>query len=508
MTPNQENSTVPVFIVGAGPTGLVLAIWLRKKGIQVRIIDKSSEPGTTSRAIAVQARTLEFYRQLGLADKLIAAGISAAEITLRRSGKAVAQARFGPLGKNMCAFPYLLFCPQDVHEALLCDELRKLGVEVERKTEILEFNQTRDLVNLKIKKSEVIENVTAEYLCGCDGAHSLVRRQMPAEFKGGTYSQVFFVADVLATGEAADAGVQISVSPKDFCIVMPVKSKGSVRLTGLVPPDSEKKETIDYSDVKESVSRNTGLNVQKVNWFSSYHVHHRVAEKFQNNRVFLAGDAGHIHSPAGGQGMNTGIGDAVNLAWKLAEVVSGRFSDKILLSYEIERMAFAKTLVRTTDTAFKLIASRSMIGSLFRAYLLPHVFSILTSLKPFLHFAFKTISQIRIKYPQSPLSEGQAGKIKAGDRLPWVRQASSDNFRFLDSMDWQIHVYGTVSETFRKSVEETLIPIHQFEWNQETTKLGFFQNGIYLVRPDGYIALASETQDAIKIKSYIGLKLL
>lgn len=508
MVKSQENEPVPVFIVGAGPTGLVLAIWLRKKGIKVRIIDKSSEPGTTSRALAVQARTLEFYQQLGIAEKLIKAGISASEITMRRSGKAIAQARFGALGKGMSPFPYLLFCPQDIHETLLCEELKKLGTEVERNTEIIEFTQDQELVSIKIKNGESFEDVKAEYICGCDGAHSLVRHQLPTEFKGGTYHQVFFVADVLATGEAAAGGVQISLSKKDFCIIMPVKSKGSIRLTGLVPKDSEKKENVSFSDVKDSVTKNSGLLIQRVNWFSSYHVHHRVAEKFQNKRAFLAGDAGHIHSPAGGQGMNTGIGDAINLAWKLADVVSGKFSDKLLLSYEVERKAFAKTLIKTTDTAFKLIASRSFVGATFRAYILPNLFQFLTTLKPFLNFAFRTISQIRIKYPQSPISEGKCGGVHAGDRLPWIRQGRSDNFVGLESLDWQIHIYGTVNERFRHQCQEILIPLHQYEWNEEARDKGIYPDGVYLIRPDGYIAFASKVQEADEIKSYIGRKLL
>lgn len=488
------NTKTPVLIVGAGPTGLILAVWLRKKGIAVRIIDKSDGPGKTSRAIAVQARTLEFYRQLGLADKLIDLGITVKNVTMWRSGKPVAVARIGKIGEGKSPFPYLLFCAQDVHEDLLIQTLKDMGTHVERKTELIEFSQDESGVSATLESPQGRETVSADFLCGCDGAHSSVRHGLKEGFPGGTYSQVFFVADVIASGKAGEEGVQLSLSSKDFCIIMPIKSRNTIRLTGLVPPESENKEKIKYSDVADSVAKNTGLNVTEVIWFSSYHVHHRVADGFHQGRVFLAGDAGHIHSPAGGQGMNTGIGDAINLAWKLAEVLQGKFSTQLLNSYEPERIAFARVLVKTTDTAFKFIANRSLMGSVFRAYILPTLFAFLVRFKVFLHFAFRTISQIRITYRKSFLSQGSAGKVVAGDRLPWVE----DNYQFLKSLDWQIHIYGKANSQFSREVKALQIPVHEITWNKE-----FLRDAVYLIRPDGYVGLALETQNVEIIKGYL-----
>lgn len=495
----KSNQKLPVLICGAGPTGLVLALWLKRNGISFRIIDKSKVPGETSRALAVQARTLEFYSQLGIAEDLIQAGVEVPELILRRNGKKVATAKFGAIGKDISPFPYLLFCSQDVHEALLCKTLEREGIFVERQTELLELTQDKNKVTAKIKGPKGEEVIQSEYLCGCDGAHSVVRHFNKAGFPGGSYEQVFFVADVLAEGEMANGGIQISVSMKDFCIVMPIKSQGSIRLTGVVPPESEKKEKLDFNDVAEAVLNNTGLIVTKVNWFSTYHVHHRVATHFQNGRVFISGDAGHIHSPAGGQGMNTGIGDAINLAWKLSDVIKGRFNPRFLESYEVERMAFARVLIRSTDQAFKVIASRNLVGSLFRAYVLPTFFAALTRYNVILKIMFRTVSQVRIQYHESSLSSGSLGKIKAGDRLPWVQTSSGDNYEPLKSLDWQIHIFGKASEDLKKSLvkknSNIELKLVEFEWTEKAEAQGFFKEALYLVRPDGYIALVSATQE-------------
>lgn len=487
-----------VLIAGAGPTGLVLALWLKKKNIPFRIIDKNLEPGKTSRALAVQTRTLEFYQQLGIAEKLIEAGIVTQDLIMRRHGQVVARAKLGEIGEDNTPYPYLLFCSQDVHEELLCDLLKKEGVEIERGVELLDIEQNEQNVQCTVQTAKGKETIVSDYLCGCDGAHSVVRHQMPTKFEGGTYSQIFFVADVLATGAMAEKDVQVSVDNEGFCIVLPIKKKGSVRLVGIVPTASEKKVEINYDDVAESVAKNTGLKVGAVNWFSVYRVHHRMAQEFQKNRVFLAGDAGHIHSPAGGQGMNTGIGDAVNLAWKLAEVIQGNHSKKLLESYSIERMAFAKVLLKTTDTAFRLLADQSFTGRIFRVYILPSLFAFLTRFQFFLRFAFRTISQTKIEYHNSFLSAGQLGMIRAGDRLPWLLTNKGHNYQPLQSLSWQIHIYGDA----KANLKETGLTVCYFDWSGDAQKKGFIRDAMYLIRPDGYIALVHAEQSVFVIQNY------
>lgn len=496
----MKESNTPVLIVGAGPTGLVLALWLKKSGIPFRIIDKSMGPGTASRAIAVQARTLEFYRQLGIADQLLSAGTLSEKFTMYRRGKVAAVAHLGPFGQDVSPFPYLLFCAQDIHEKILCDELKKLGVEVERQTEIVEFSEDSKGVRAVVQSTKGKETIRAEYLCGCDGAHSAVRHGLHTPFPGGDYSHVFFVADAQVE-KMPNEGIGISFSREDFCIIMPIKIKDSVRLIGIVPPDAEAKENIEFNDVRESVARNTGLHVTKVNWFSTYHVHHRVADSFQKGRVFLAGDAGHIHSPVGGQGMNTGIGDAVNLAWKLACVLKRDCSSKLLNSYNPERISFARTLIQTTDTAFKIVASRSWIGGFFRMYIFPNAFAFFSRFRPILKFLFRTVSQTRIHYHDSFLSEGVAGNVRAGDRLPWIKTITGDNYESLRSLNWQIHIYGEAQRGFKSALPD--LQIEEFPWSKEAEAKGFMENAVYLLRPDGYVAFASENQNAVMVNEYL-----
>ncbi|MBY0371240.1 FAD-dependent monooxygenase, partial [bacterium] len=344
------------------------------------------------------------------------------------------------------------------------------------------------------------EEVQADYVCGCDGAHSAVRHLLGLGFPGGAYSQVFFVADAQVPN-APEIGLQISVSAKDFCILMPIPTKGTVRLTGLVPPESETKQAITYADVAQSVQRNTGLQVQSINWFSAYRVHHRVADAFQVGRVFLAGDAGHIHSPAGGQGMNTGIGDAINLAWKLVEVLQGRANAKLLESYGPERRGFALVLVRSTDTAFRLIASRGFMGSVFRAYILPRLFAALTRTRWFVRMMFRLVSQTRIQYRSSPLSGGNVAGVQPGDRLPWIE--SADNFTPLATRGWQVHVYGECAPSLRSLAEFHGLSLHTFAWSDDAKQKGLQRDAAYLVRPDGYVGWAGTAEQVAALERYL-----
>jgi FAD binding domain len=248
-----------------------------------------------------------------------------------------------------------------------------------------------------------------------------------------------------------------------------------------------------------------GRRVKRVNWFSSYRVHHRVAEHFQRGRVFLAGDAGHIHSPAGGQGMNTGIGDAVNLAWKLAAVVNGRADVALLDSYEPERIGFARQLVATTDRAFTSVTSSGSIARRIRLNIVPALVPFLFSVPPVRRLMFRTVSQTGVSYRGSQLSGGRAGRVQGGDRLPWVEVdgAGADNFAPLTSLDWQVHVYGEAEAALAALCAERRLPLHTWPWRPEFESAGLRRNAGYLVRPDGHVALADPGARAAAIASYL-----
>ena len=236
------------------------------------------------------------------------------------------------------------------------------------------------------------------------------------------------------------------------------------------------------------------VDVSHVNWFSTYRVHHRVADTFRRGRAFLLGDAAHIHSPVGGQGMNTGIGDAVNLAWKLAAVLRGGADAAILDTYQTERIAFARRLVATTDQAFTGVTSSGALARALRLHVVPLLFPSLFALRAVRRLMFRTVSQTSINYRGSALSEGRAGSIHGGDRLPWVRIGSSeddDNFAPLRSLDWQVHVYGDATPDVRAACERHHMPLHAFAWTSGMARAELQRDALYLVRPDGYLALAA-----------------
>jgi hypothetical protein len=254
------------------------------------------------------------------------------------------------------------------------------------------------------------------------------------------------------------------------------------------------------------------IDVRSVNWFSTYRVHHRVADHFRKDRAFLLGDAAHIHSPVGGQGMNTGIGDAVNLAWKLAAVLQGRAKASLLDSYEPERIAFARRLVATTDRAFTGVTSSGAIARLMRLRIAPLLAPLIFAFRTMRRFMFRTVSQTAVNYRGSSLSEGRAGAVQGGDRLPWVKtdlnEEYRDNFAPLTSLDWQVHVYGEATPEMRAVCHERSLPLHVFPWHPEMERAGLQRNAAYLVRPDGYVALADAEGGAAMVAAYLDARQL
>jgi 2-polyprenyl-6-methoxyphenol hydroxylase-like FAD-dependent oxidoreductase len=501
-----------VLIVGAGPTGLALALWLTRLGIRVRIVDKTAEPGTTSRALAVQARTLELYQQIGLADAVVSRGRKMTTINLWRLGHQAAHVVFGEMGEDLSPFPYALIYPQDEHERLLINRLAEAGVTVERQTEFVTFEETTDGVRARLKRADGDTSMCeATYLAGCDGAHSAVREVLAIGFPGGTYNHLFYVADVNARGAVMNGELHGALDLTDFLIVFPLKDEGRARLIGTVRTDAAQRDDhLSWDDVSRRVIEWMRIEVQQVRWFSTYRVHHRVADRFRQGRAFLLGDAGHIHSPVGGQGMNTGIGDAVNLAWKIADVLHGRADAALLESYEPERIAFARRLVATTDQAFKGVTSDRPIARSIRLNIVPAVAPAVFALRAARRFMFRTVSQIAIQYRDSSVSEGRAGAVHGGDRLPWVpaSQNEPDNFVPLTSLNWQVHVYGDATSGTRSACAERELALHVFSWRPEMRRAGLQRNAVYLVRPDGYVALADVDGSGSRITSYLDARKL
>ena len=508
MPAQAQDSVAPVLIAGAGPSGLALALWLARAGVRARVIERESVRPATSRAIAVQARTLEFYRQLGIADLVIERGLRLDALNLWVAGHKVARVPFGELAQGKSPYPFVLMLAQDEHERLLEEALSRAGVTVERGVTLENFELGGPGVQAQLAlPNGQRELCQARYLAGCDGARSLVRHGLKAEFPGGTYAHLFYVADLDARGPGADGELHVALDDAGFLAAFPLRSdrqgqapappgQGRVRLIGTVRTTGEGDgASFTWDDVYKAALARVGVVVNDVRWFSTYRVHHRVVDRFRDGPVFLVGDAAHIHSPVGGQGMNTGIGDAVNLAWKLAEVLQGRAAPSLLDSYAPERRAFATRLVATTDRLFQIATRDGELARWVRTRVVPNVLPRVFDTTRGRAYLFATVSQTRIQYRQSPLSEGHAGGLRAGDRWPWLPGGSGqgDSFAPLGERRWQAFVYGDAPASLgdvRAVCARRGIAVHVSPWRSEAEAARIEKGALYLVRPDGYVGFA------------------
>ena len=490
-----------ILVVGAGPTGLAAALWLQKLGARFRIVDRNAGPARESRALVVHARTLELYAQVGFAQEAIGNGLEFAAVNLWARGRKVARVAIGDIGADLSPYPYMLVLAQDRHERLLVDHLASRGVAIERATELTGFEQDDRRVLARLRAPDGgEERCECAWILGCDGARSMVRHVLDLGFPGATYKHLFYVADVHARGPTVNGELNVALDEADLLAVFPLPGEGNARLIGTIRTQSEReRRELGWDDVSRHILERLRLDVERVNWFSTYHVHHRVTEHFRSGRAFVLGDAAHVHSPVGGQGMNTGIGDAVNLAWKLAMVTRGAAPQRILDTFETERIAFARRLVASTDRGFTFVSSDGPLARFVRLHVVPHVLPEVMSFEAARRFLFRTVSQTAIRYPESALSAGRAGSVAGGDRLPWT----GDNFASLASLEWQAHLYGSAPPPLLDACHRLGVAANVFPWSDRAERAGLARDALYLVRPDGYVALADAAADAARLEAYV-----
>ncbi|EEH06394.1 monooxygenase [Histoplasma capsulatum G186AR] len=500
---------IPVLIVGGGPSGLVLASWLQRQNVGLRIIDKGEFRASNSRAIVMHARSLELYQKLGLADEVIADGKQMIAANLWIQGKHRVRLPIGDIGKGVTPYPFVHVYPQDRHEKLLEEKLAEAGITVERNRELVNFKDHGDHVSFTVLHNDTQEreeNCEAQYIIGCDGASSTVRNGLSdIHFPGGTYQSRFYVADIEASGPAINGEVHVSLHSSDFLLIFAYNDSSRVRVVGMVDnkPDVPP-ETLTFEDVSGTAIDSLKIKVEKVNWFSTYRVHHRVASKFRSGRAFLVGDAGHIHSPAGGQGMNTGIGDAVNLAWKLAAVLQGHADPSLLDSFEEERIPFARALIQRTDQAFSIATSGGFLADIARSYIVPWILPVAMRLPGATDYAFRILSQTHITYRGTSCVGGVAGHVHGGDRLPYTTPIGLDNYEALSQIAWQVHVYGTPKEEMIAWCRDKDVALHAFDWTEDCKGVGFARDAAYLLRPDSYVAFANLSGMLAQFEEYLG----
>ncbi len=507
-----------VLIVGAGPTGLMLANQLERRGVRVRIIDRHAGPAEQTRAMAVHARTLEIYEKLGIAERAVELGKRGAGVNMWSEGTHKARVPFGDIGKDLSPFPFVLMLGQDDNERIMGARLAEHGVDIEWNTELTALEQHPDRVSVTLKSPDgAPRKITARYVAGCDGGRSSVRELNGIKFPGAPYQHVFFVADTEATGPMRPDELNIYLWRNGFHLFFPMRGQNRWRVIGILPEALQDREDLKFDDLVEPIRVEAGaaLVFQSCDWFSTYRIQHRRTERFREGRCFLLGDAAHVHSPMGGQGMNTGLQDAYNLAWKLALVIEGRAADTLLDSYEIERMQVARALLATTDRAFQLLVADNKIASIFRTKIFAKIAAFVMKRERARRLAFRTLSMIGIRYPQSPLSQATgplpAKSPQAGDRFPWLRLKfegagdSSDLYARLDDTRFNLIVAGQAAPARIDTLGE-LMRVHVVKDGaangKELAKVGIEGPAFYLLRPDGHIGLAGTRLETSAIMAW------
>jgi 2-polyprenyl-6-methoxyphenol hydroxylase-like FAD-dependent oxidoreductase len=479
-----------VLVVGAGPTGLMLANWLVKLGVSVVVADGKDGPTRESRALVVQARSMEVYDQLGLGDTVIEAANRARALAPGSGSRVFGQIPIGPLGEGVTPYPWIEVLEQSRNEEILYTNLQKLGGDVRWGAPVTALSVAGDGIETTVGDA----TVRARFCVGADGANSAVRRARDIAFEGVTSPHLFYVIDATAVGGLVDGAVNVRPGGEDFLLAFPMGGRGNWRLIGLAR-DSDGDGEITEEDAQARMRSRFAVTYGESRWFATYRVHHRVATKFRDGPFFLAGDAAHVHSPVGGQGMNTGLQDAHNLAFKLADVLQGRAGDGWLDRYEAERRPVAKTLVATTDRLFGFVTSQRLGLRLLRrlavSLLAPVGVRALPRSGGGSRF-FEYVSQIRIHYWMTPDAKRAARGHRdpvVGRRLPWA----GDNFAVLRELRWQIHAYGGVDAS---DAPDLGLRVHVFP---EAPRTRLRPVRLYLVRPDGFVAAEASPVDAARV---------
>lgn len=444
--PARDAADVDVLIVGAGPTGLALAAQLRLFGARFRIIDRSLDRAYESRALAVQARTLELLDAVGLGEALVSRGRTSTRLVLHFGPRAIADVHIRNIGATDTRFPFILFVSQAETERLLGEHLTRSSVTIERGSELLNFDEMHTHVACSLRHEDGRdERVRAAYVVGCDGARSTVRKRAGFSFEGGSYPQDFVLGDVGADGPLERGAINSFVARGGVAMFFPLGAPAPWRVIAMTAADARRRQrethaplddsptaSLTLEELQELVSVPTegSVTVRDAVWLSHFRLHHRQVARYRTGCIFLAGDAAHIHSPVGAQGMNTGIQDAWNLGWKLALVARGAASPRLLDSYEAERWPVGRFLLRYTDRIFATFTramSTGRVATWFRNEIVARVLPRLLDSSRLRATAFRFASELGIRYRKSPaVREGEPrlrGGPRAGDRLPDARLA-------------------------------------------------------------------------------------
>jgi 2-polyprenyl-6-methoxyphenol hydroxylase-like FAD-dependent oxidoreductase len=508
-----------------------MATLLAHNGVRVRIVDKKAELSRETRAVVVHAKILELLDKLGLTDKALAEGEQLSSAQVMSQGKLVGKFSFRSSDNDKrTPYPFALIYGQDQTEHLLLQSLEEVRVDVVWNTEMLSLEQTANGVQVRIRTVDGNEEtIEAQWVIGADGSHSVVRHTLSLGFVGEAYPQALFIADVDIEWVLKAQQGGMDLAREGFFLFVPMHGERRYRLFGTLPPELAHRHTVTLDDVRHVFDTQSGLhvNILRANWISVYHTYLRMAERFRVGRVFLLGDAAHIHSPAGGQGMNTGIGDAFNLAWKLALVVKGQAQETLLDSYEAERVPFARSILRGSDAGFQLMTATNPVLRWLKLYVIAPLFGRLLPLPPFKRSFFWLLSQLWTSYRNSP-AVTNGGHVKrgprAGDRAPYGffeagPDAGKSIFTLLKGQDHRLLLFAgskpanpltnfqRLEEHVRSLLDAYAAPISLHVVSSGNRKLhklyGAEEPSLFLVRPDGHIAYRGDAEDLDSFKLYL-----
>ena len=488
--------TAQVIVVGAGPVGLFMAASLARLGVSVRIIDKAAAPSDKSKAVVIWPRTLEQFDIHGAVEPFLVEGLKVTDLHLMARRRSLARISLRQLPG---AYPFGLFLPQSQTERLLTAELSRLGVTVERSVELVALAPAETHVTAGLRHADgSIETVHTGWLIGCDGAHSAVRHLLALPFDGETLTSSLALADLMLDGPAAEE-ITISWTPDGLLAIFPL-GRGRFRVVADVPEAAGEPTLDDIQDLLDQRGPG-GLTGRDPIWLTRFKINERKVSDYRAGRVFVAGDAAHIHSPAGGQGMNTGLQDAANLAWKLALVCQGKARERILDSYSPERSAIGDLVLKSAGRATRL--------ALLRARWLQALRNAAVSLAaPWPIFQRRVagdLSELDLYYAQSPLngpSIGRAAALDAGDRAPDcpLVGASARKKRLFEKL--RSGRFVLLSGETPPALPETLAGLVLSAQFAAGTK-AYRPEVLYLIRPDGYVAMTAPANRPDAVIGYL-----
>ena len=469
---NSAGIDTDVLIVGAGPVGLFLANECARRGLRWRLVEARPSQSEHSKALAIMPRTFEIFDMAGVASRFREVANRVTWVAVVEPSRTIARMRFTP---DESPYPFVAMVPQDVTERLLVEELRRKGGAVEYETTFISAAQQDDYVKVILNQKAQSFELAVRFVVGCDGAHSAVRHLLNLPFDGEVYDASFMLADADTNANLPADEMQLCPSEFGPLAIFPMSS---TRRRIVATVDKTEDEAPSLEIVRKLLAERgpRGIEARRISWSSYFRVHHRQVAQLRVGRIFVAGDAAHIHSPIGGQGMNTGLHDVWNLVWKLDLVLRGQSSEQLLESYTVERRPVIKHVIEMTHFMTKALATPSKLAQAVRDTIIPLV----SRVAPFQHGMVQRLSQLGIAYAGSPIVEG-AGKRYFDDSLRGGNGICSRFLLFVghDSESSTIEAAKELCRSFSDIVE--------LRWAQD--------RGINLVRPDGYVACEAHERD-------------